>query len=181
MEIAGRAKRLLLSPSSEWSVIEGETATMGDIYRGYVLPLVALSAAATAIGSLFLGLGIVFAIRSFLFSVIFGLAGVYLLAVIIDALAPAFGGRKNFGQAFKVAAYAPTAGWLAGVFNIVPPLAVLSILGLYSLYLFHVGLPKLMQTPEANAIFYTLAVISVCIIVGLIFALIVLPALIGGA
>ena len=48
-DIAARARRLLISPASEWSVIDGETATMGDIYRGYVLPLVVFSAGATAI------------------------------------------------------------------------------------------------------------------------------------
>src|SRR5918911_1583173 len=59
------------------------------------------------------------------------LVGVYLIAFIIDALAPTFGGAKDFNRAFKVAAYAPTASWLAGVFALLPILSVLTILGLY--------------------------------------------------
>jgi hypothetical protein len=38
--------------------------------------------------------------------------------------------------AMKLAVYSPTAAWLAGVFAILPPLAILGILGLYSLYIF---------------------------------------------
>ena len=35
----------------------------------------------------------------------------------------------------KVAAYSPTAAWLASVFTALPILAVLTVLGLYSFYL----------------------------------------------
>ena len=34
---------------------------------------------------------------------------VYLLALVVDALAPTFGTQKNFPQALKLAAFAPTA------------------------------------------------------------------------
>jgi hypothetical protein len=43
------------------------------------------------------------------------LLSVFLLALIIDALAPSFDGQKNRVQAFKVAAYTGTAGWVFGV------------------------------------------------------------------
>lgn len=45
---------------------------------------------------------------------------VYILALIIDALAPTFNGVRNQIQAFKVAAYSFTASALAGVFQILP-------------------------------------------------------------
>jgi len=177
--LVGRVQRLLLSPSTEWRVIEGESASMGELYRSYVLPLVVLSAASSALGSLFIGLGFGFALRSFVFSVLFGLAGVYVLALIVDALAPAFGGRKNPDRAFKIAAYAPTAGWLASVFSIIPPLAILSIVGLYSLYLFFVGLPILMKASADKALFYTFAVVGCCIVFALVLSLILMPVLLG--
>ena len=89
-----------------------------------------------------------------------------------------FGGRKDFNSAFKVAAYAPTAAWVAGVFTLIPVLSVLTILGLYSLYLFYLGLPMLMRTPPGKAIGYVLAVIVCAIIVWiLIFSL---PAMLLG-
>ena len=39
--------------------------------------------------------------------------GVFIVAFVVDALAPTFGGRKDFISAMKVAAFAPTAAWLA--------------------------------------------------------------------
>ena len=68
---------------------------------------------------------------------VLGLVGVFLMAYVIDFLAGTFNGQKNLDNAMKVAAYAPTAAWVAGVLNIIPALSVLGILGLYSVYLLH--------------------------------------------
>jgi len=93
------------------------------------------------------------------------LVGVYVNALIIDALAPSFGGTKNNVKAFKVAAYSATAAWLAGIFGIIPMLAILSIVGLYSLYLLYLGLPRLMGVSEDKAIGYTVVVVIAWIVV----------------
>ena len=180
-DILGRVKRLLLSPAAEWDAISGESANMVDIYKNYVLPLVIFSAVASALGSLMLGLNVGFVIRSLLFAIIIGAASVYLFSLIIDALAPTFGGQKNAGQAFKVAAYAPTAAWVASVFNIVPALSILSILGLYSLYLLYVGLPKLMHCPADKALVYTIVVVVCAFVAGLILSFLLVPFIVGAS
>ena len=48
-------------------------------------------------------------------SYVLGLASVYVLSLIVDALAPTFGGQKNSVQAFKAVVYASTASWIAGI------------------------------------------------------------------
>ena len=53
-----------------------------------------------------------------------------------------------------MAAYSFTAAWLAGIFNIVPQLAILGLVGLYSFYLLYLGLPRLMKSPEDQSIGY---------------------------
>ena len=40
------------------------------------------------------------------------LVGVFVMAYVIDFLAGTFGGQKNFDNAMKVSAYAPTAAWV---------------------------------------------------------------------
>src|SRR3546814_17289979 len=86
--------------------------------------------------------------------------GVWVLAWIINALAPTFEATRNPVQAMKVAAYSATAAWVAGVFQIVPSLGWIgAILGLYSLYLLYPGLPILMKAPAAKAMAYPLATI----------------------
>lgn len=181
-DIIGRIRRILFSPAEEWEAINGEPANMGDIYKGYVLPLVAFSALAGALGAFMLGLDFGFILRGFLVAVIVGAAGVYLFALIIDALAPTFGGQKNSGQAFKVAAYAPTATWLASIFNIIPSLSLLSLLGgLYSLYLLYVGLPKLMNCPTDKALVYTIVIVLCVIVLSVIMSLLLMPLILGAS
>jgi hypothetical protein len=105
---------------------------------------------------------------------------VYVLALIIDALAPTFGGQKNQIQAFKVSAYAGTASWLAGVFNLIPALSILGLLGLYSLFLLYRGLPKLMKTPEDKALPYTALVIVAAVVLALIVGAVTAPLMAMG-
>jgi len=177
MDLIGRVKNILLDPQSEWRVIDGEQDPPSVILKSYVAILAAIPVVCGFIGASIIGVGpyrtgFVIGLIGAIIHYVLTLIGVYVIAFIIDALAPTFGGRKDFNSAFKVAAYAPTAAWIAGVFALLPVLSVLTILGLYSLYLFYVGLPMLMRTPPERAIGYVLAVIVCAVIVWvLIFSL----------
>jgi len=170
--IFGRVQRLLMSPASEWDVIAGEAADVQKIYMNYVGPLVLASSLAMALGLVsFWGIG--YALQTFLVQAIFGLVMVYVVAFVINMLAPNFGATPDMGQAFKLAAYAPTASWVAGLIMIVPALWFVAILGsLYTLYLFYVGLPKLMKPAEDKTLIYILAIIGVMIVIGIVMGLI---------
>ena len=173
--IFSRVQKLILSPGTEWDVIAGEDASMQRIYMNYVGPLVIAAALATAIGMSVIGVSYGFgsyrlpagaALGQGILQIILGLAGVYINSLVINALAPQFGGTQDAGQAFKLAAYSPTAAWVAGLVTILPQLAIVALLGgLYSLYLLYVGLPKLMKPAEDKALVYTLAVVGVMIVI----------------
>ena len=177
MNLVDRAKSILLKPKQEWAVISAEPHTVQGIYTGYVMILAAIPAVASFIGFSLIGVStfmgsyrwpITSGITHMILEYVLNLGWVYVLALIIDALAPSFGGEKNFMQALKVSAFSPTAMWLAGIFSIIPALAILGILGLYSLYLLYTGLPLLMKTPADKAIPYTVVVIIVAIVLALI-------------
>lgn len=177
MNLVDRAKNILLQPKSEWQVIAGETHTVQGLFTGYVMILAAIPAVAAFIGFSLVGFGpvripIAYGITYMVVNYLMGLAAVYVLALVIDALAPSFGGTKDFNQAIKVSAFAPTAMWLAGIFSILPPLSVLGIVGLYSLYLLYVGLAPLMKTPEDKALPYTVVVILAAIVIWVIVGVI---------
>jgi hypothetical protein len=90
------------------------------------------------------------------------LGAVYVSALVIDALAPNFGGTKDMVKAFKVAAYSATAGWVAGILGIIPALGMLAIIGaLYGLYLLYLGLPVLMRVPQDKLVGYLVVIIVV--------------------
>lgn len=174
MDLVTRAKNILLKPKEEWPVIAAETTSTADLYKSYVAPLAAVPAVAGLIGMSLVGMpmvgriGIGAGLATMVMQYVLALAAVYVLALVIDALAPNFGGEKNMGQALKVAAYSMTAAWLAGIFAIIPMLGILSILGLYSFYLLYLGLPVLMKAPAEKATLYTVVVVIVAIVIWLI-------------
>ena len=91
-------------------------------------------------------------------------AMVYIIASVIDLLAPRFGGQRNFANAVKLSVYSHTPLWLAGIFLLIPGLNFLLILGIYGLYLLWTGLPLLMQVPDEKALPYA-AVVTACALV----------------
>jgi Yip1 domain len=172
-----RAKNILLQPKAEWPKIEAEPASVGSIYSNYVIYVAAIPVLATLIGSLVFGYGIAgvtfrpslgAALTTAVLQYALQLGAVYVFALIIDWLAPRFGGESNRVNAFKLAAYSATASWLAGAFALVPALAFLSILGLYSIYLLYTGAPVLMKIAGDRAFTYTAAVIVAGILLSLI-------------
>jgi hypothetical protein len=140
-----RAKGILLNPSTEWRAVEPEPGNASYLFRNYVEILAAIPAVCSFIGMSIVGVnmpmfgtyrvgilaGIVSAILRYLLSFVM----VYMMAYIVDALAATFEGQKNLPDALKLAVYAMTPVWLAGVFSLIPSLRMLGILGLYSLYL----------------------------------------------
>jgi uncharacterized protein YqgC (DUF456 family) len=182
--LIGRVLNVLLHPLETWDVIDAEPATIEGLYRGWVLPLAAIPAVGRAVGLLsFRGFEI-FGVRyqpSFI-SIIgdavatyaLTLIMVYLLALVIDQFAVQFGGERSRTQAFKVAAYSGTAGWVAGVFMILPTVGGLfALLGaLYSLYLLYLGLPKLMRSnPNMTLNYFALTLVAAVIMALLVGAL----------
>ena len=181
MNLVDRVKAILLQPKSEWKVIEAEPGSAGYLFPNYVMIVAAIPPVCSFIGMTLIGIGpihvgIGVALVRAIVTYALGLAGVFVMAYVIDFLAGTFGGRRNLDNAMKVSAYTPTAAWLAGVFGLVPMLSILSLLGLYSLYLLHTGIAALMKPPANKALIYTIAVIVVMMVIwlvigGIVFAM----------
>lgn len=173
MGLIDRAKNIIMRPKQEWPVIDTEPATVGGLYSGYIAPLAALPVIALILKYSFFGLPgtytshlIGFAIAQY----VIGLIVIYLVALVIDALAPSFGGTKSVIQALKVTAYSYTAAWVLGVFILLPWLGwLIALFGLfYSLYLLYTGLPVLMKSPPDKSAGYAIVVIIAAIILYMI-------------
>jgi hypothetical protein len=171
-----RAKNIILNPVETWDTIAAERATVKGLFAGYAAILAVIPPAAGFIGGQVFGFGM-FGITyrpSFFGSLtnaivhyVLSLVGVYIFALIIDALASTIDGQKSPTQALKVAVYSYTAAWVSGVFAIFPALSFVAILGgIYSLYLVYLGLPRLMNAPQNKAIAYTAA----CAVAGIVLA-----------
>jgi Yip1-like protein len=175
MDLVQRAKNICLTPSTEWPVIATESATPGGLLGGYAAPLAAIGAIAGFVGGAIIGrtlpfvghyrVPLVSALIAAIFTFGMALVGVFVLSLVINALAPTFGGQKNSIQALKLAVYAYTPAWIAGVLQLFTLLGILGIFaGLYGIYLLYLGLPPLMRSPQEKSVPYT-AVVLVCAIV----------------
>lgn len=175
-----RIKNILFSPAEEWDRIDVEPATVRGLYLGYACILAAIGPIARLIGGQVFGRqGFFLAVhpslvRSIVAAVVdYGLSllGVFVLGVAIDMLAPSFGGVRSRIQGLKVAVYAWTAAWIFSIFQLVPPVSALSIVGLYSLYLIYLGIPKLMKAPGDKAAVYAVLAIVVAMAIWIVITL----------
>lgn len=175
MNLVQRAQDILLKPKATWPVIDAEPADTASLYKNYVMILALIPAVASFIGLSIVGMGafgvsfrvpIVSGLANAVVSYVLSLVMVFVLALIVDAMAPTFEGSKSQINALKVSAYAATAAFVGGVFYVIPALSIIgSLFGLYGIYLLYTGLPVLMKCPPDKAVAYT-AVVVVCAIVG---------------
>lgn len=180
--LVARVKGILLSPTPEWEKIDKETATIGGLFTGYACILAAIPAVAGLIGGQVFGHGafgfsykpsLVAGLTTAVLSYVGSLLMTFVLGMVIEALAPNFGAEKNRVQAFKVAVYACTAGWVAGAAQIIPALGIIALLGgLYGCWLMYLGLPKVMKAPADKATGYTVVTIIVAIVVSVVISLV---------
>ncbi len=188
MNLFDRAKNILLSPKSEWEVIKTEETSINELFTKYAMILAAIPSVAGLIGYSVFGLsfmnasytipfgnGITWAVLSY----VMNLAGVYVTALVIDALAPSFGAEKDLIGSLKIVIYAETAVWVAGIFSILPALSFLSILGLYSLYLLYLGMKSIKNPPAEKMVGYFVVTIIVLVVVYLIIGAVVMSLTIG--
>lgn len=178
MDIIERVKSILFQPTPTWATIEAEPADVAGLYTRYLMVLAAIPAVCGFIGMSLIGMGafgvslrvpLVAGLANMVVSYVLSLVGVFVLALIVDALAPRFGGQKSSIQALKLAVYASTAAMLGGVFSLLPSLAMLGLLAaLYSIYLLYVGLPVLMKNPPEKTLAYTSVVLVAAIVMGLV-------------
>ena len=169
-----RAWRLCLAPKIEWAAIALDSTSGFRLFAGHVLPIVGASTVAYSIHwSRFGNADPVF--RDFWFShVVFALiaagltaVGLFAASTVIDFLAPTFGGKSNISQALKLSVYSYTpallTGWpLAAELPYWGPIAGVS--PLYVLYLFYLGIPRLMNCPSTRAIWYLISVLLLMVV-----------------
>lgn len=181
MKLVERAKNILLQPGQTWPAISTEYSSVGAIYRSYVVPLAAIPAVSAWIGHTVWGVSypVIGSIHVSWGSALVGgvatyagqLVAVFTLGLVIDALAPTFGGKRNRVQAVKLSAYSATAAWVGGVFHLVPGGQWLTVVvALYSLYLLWSGLPPLMKPAPDQVAGYRVVSVVAAIVVYLIVA-----------
>ncbi|HEX4378178.1 MAG TPA: Yip1 family protein, partial [Steroidobacteraceae bacterium] len=178
-----RMKNILFSPRIEWERIATESSTIGALYLQYALPLLIAVALLSFVHLSVIGATTFFGgttrmpmtlgLISALYTVVAGVVGLCFLSLIINMLAPTFGARRELRQAFKVAIYTSTVSAVASVLTLLPGLGTLLLLlaMFYGLYVLYLGLVPVMQTPKDRALGYTVTIIIVTFVLGVLLSI----------
>jgi hypothetical protein len=176
MDVFKRVKGIMLTPETEWPAIELEPGTPAYLFSGYVVYLAAIPPIAGFIGSSIVGVtvapmgtfrvplfaGLLGAVIAYLLSFVI----VYAVAIIIDQLAPRFGGQKDFANALRLTVYCFTPYWVAGIFQLVAGTRFLAyVIALFGVYLLSIGLPRLMKPPPDKKVGYVVAAAACAIVI----------------
>lgn len=173
--IVERLKFVAMNPVSCWETLKNDGDSISDVYRKYLMPLAVLSAVATFLGLEIIGIPMPLfgtyrppffgQLVSSVLHCLASLAMIYIGAMVIQQVALKFEATVDQTAAFKLLAYSSFLGIAAGVLNIVPALGVVAIfVGLYSLYLYYQGVPKMVSVSAEKRIPFT-AVSLVAVIV----------------
>jgi hypothetical protein len=172
MNLTDRAKKILLTPKTEWEVINAETATPWALYTGYVLPLSLVAAAGQfALNVVFSrGWGLGFLLSMALTSVLTTTIGYFVAIHVFDLLAPHFASEKNLAKSAQLVAYALTPGFIATFLGFFPSMGGLigAAAWVYSIYLMYLGVGLLKKTPEDKKALYLVVAWVVMIVVSLV-------------
>ncbi len=171
MYIINRLYNMLFSPQAEWIKIRDERITNPQIFLKYVIWIAALPAVGYLISFFRYG-NFVLNIRAAIISFVFALVAVDVSAYLINLLSTNFASKKDVSRALKLVAFGVTPVFVTGLLNFLPVVGmfVWAVGALYSAYLFYLGLPVLMATPEDKQVPYTVTtfVIFIAVYLGLI-------------
>jgi hypothetical protein len=171
MNPLARVRAILLDPAAAWAAIDKEVGDPAFILSRYVAVLALIPALSSFVGATLIGVSapdgavmradLIDGSFGTIFNYVASSAIVLILGIIINFVAPMFGGRSDFESAFKLAVYSFTPLWLAGIFLLLPGLRFLLLTGCYAIFVLWLGIPRLTKVPEQQAATFA-ALITVC-------------------
>lgn len=185
--LAARAGAMIVRPGRTWEEIAPEPGDPRAVLLGYVAPLAAIPAVCGALGMLVFGIRFAdVGLRPSFLSVLLEMVSGYVLSVLcvwlsalwIAVLAPAFGGWRDPERALKLAAYSSTALWLAGLASLYPNLAlpVGLLAGLYAAWTLLLGLQTMMESNVTQTLTYFGAALLGVVVLSVLRAAVVAKA-----
>lgn len=163
-----RAANIILRPESEWAVIAHERGAWHRVCWRYLAPLALISPVAYG-GRVLLGgegsfrqfpdfeSALHYALLSAFGGFLVSPLSVIVMALVICLVVPLYQGRRSFGDAFRVVAYAGTPVWLSGIILLAPlnrfPLLVTIVLVaiMHCTFLLYLGLHYVVKVPRRDA------------------------------
>ncbi|MEE8637630.1 MAG: Yip1 family protein [Candidatus Margulisiibacteriota bacterium] len=185
MGILKRARDIIFNPRGTWQVVKSEAIDIKQLFVNYAAPLALIPAVCSLIGITLIGIRMpggnvvrapfVEALIGGAVGFVLHLAGILIGGWAVKLLAPLFNSKPDLNSAIKIVVYSMTPVWLAGIFSILPGLGILSILGLYGIYLLALSLPVILETPPNKVVWYTVSIVLASIVISIILSIVMVP------
>jgi len=180
-----RVWAMIFNPQETWNTIKGEATNIKDFYLRYLMILAAIPAVCGFLGLVVFGMRLPFigtvrvdffpALGHHIFQYVLMLVVIYLVALLIQQLAPRFQGACTLLDALKLTGYSMTPGMVAGVFSLFPPLGFISfIAAIYGIYLLWLGVPVMIGVPQEKRPVFLAAVIVGTIIISFVLSVLIM-------
>jgi hypothetical protein len=163
-KITGQIKEVILNPKDFWISKKDQDESQVELLTGYFLPVLLVVAVVVFLGEFFrsthfyMGYAVLKALREVLLFVL----EYYLAVFFTNEMMKTFGNEKNIVAARKLVVYSFTPLLLVSmVTGLFPFLYVLDILGLYSFYVFWVGVSEMLVFPDQKQSSYAIITIVV--------------------
>jgi hypothetical protein len=172
------AKDILLSQNAEWTRIMSEENDKSSLMR-YGMMLITVAYAIMFVLSLLFtsGMGMLvsfsatYMITMVIVQFVLAIVSLYVIPMILGAIAPSFGGKNDSLNALKLFVFVATPSWIGTAVSRLPFLGWLIALagGVYAIYLFWLHVSEAMSIPEDKKVGYV--VVSVLVLAVIFFVI----------
>lgn len=169
-----RCRNLILQPKVEWECIKTEQTPMRQLVRSFLFPLLIAVALASVLGKIFSTLNIGYAAELLLSEGLHEFFGIFIATYasvfMINELVKSFGGTRDLHKTASLVIYSMVPYLLVSiVVGLIPSLYALSVLGLYSFFLFYEGVQLLFDIPAQRMFgFFITAVMLLFVLFALV-------------
>jgi hypothetical protein len=147
-----RIKYVILDPVKAWDAIHSENRPIKDVRGSFFFPLIILVAIAALTGSLIFdnsGLSVAYSILAGVKYFLLYYFAIYATALILREISYALDLGRNFTVSFKLIAYSIAPLLLCQITcRIFESFIFVNVLSLYGLYIFWLGMEKMLAPPE---------------------------------
>ena len=179
-KVINRLKNLVLSPNLEWEKIKSESIVPREVFLNYLLPLLIVGCLLKLIGR-FLYLtnyNILHAILAGISYFLISISVIYASTWIVNEILPKFKCEKQFNNVFKLIAFSSLPSiLLIGISSLHPDLTFINLFSIFSVILFWIGVPKLLQIQVELKTGFVLISLLLIIIITVILSFILMSVI----
>lgn len=167
-----RIQNIITEPQREFIRISKEEKNPIQVFLDFILPFMVLYAIASYLGKIIfspatfsVGTGII--LKNILLIILVILSGIYLAALVLNEILPAFHTKRSFSKTFGMISYSLTPVFIAIIFSgLIPNLSMfINLVGLYSIILFWISAAAIIDmTKDRRQIYVPISLLSMVVI-----------------